>query len=412
MVVRETKINPEMLRWARECAGYTVGEIAGRRGVPSCRILNWESGKEFPTWRQLERLAFLDYRRSPTLFFLNSPPDEKYVEQEFDRLPSAMLNNLHPDTLYAVRQARIRQEHLALLHPDDATSRVSMMGDLSGEAEFALGEVELISLLVSRLATALSQPEEDWDNTPVRDDLLEDLTVFRPTTINDGLSWFTPVPPVLSSGSSFDFENWRSLLIETGVWVFQRPFKQKDVNGFCFNHDRFPVIYLNSALDHAGRISTMLNEWAHIAFDFNHIERSDRELYLEELTGVDHRIEATCQRFAAGGWQSAVWRGSGVTSNILDFSASRGISMRGSIDRLAEHREDYHDEVLSTDGEGLADDQPVRGYYAIQKSLLGEQYIRAAFTAFEAERIDELELSAALGVKGRYLQRLGDYALL
>ena len=57
MVVRATGINPAMLRWAREQAGYSVEEAASRMKRDPAEISAWESGEEFPTWRQFERLG-------------------------------------------------------------------------------------------------------------------------------------------------------------------------------------------------------------------------------------------------------------------------------------------------------------------------------------------------------------------
>ncbi len=129
MVVRATGINPAMLRWARERAGYSVEEVARRMRVPDERVENWEAGQICSTWKQAESLAQRLYRRSTTLFFLNDPPEEPTVYGEFPQLPASVLGDLHPDTLYAVRQARARQRHLRVLAPrEDASINQAMLG--------------------------------------------------------------------------------------------------------------------------------------------------------------------------------------------------------------------------------------------------------------------------------------------
>ena len=126
MVIRATKINPEILRWARERAGYSIEDIARRRRVSPERVREWESGESFPTWKQFTKLAHEDYHRGTVFFFFRDLPEEKTVAERFPRLPPAMLADLCPDTLYAVRQASYRQEHLAeLLGPDGAEERLS-----------------------------------------------------------------------------------------------------------------------------------------------------------------------------------------------------------------------------------------------------------------------------------------------
>ncbi len=168
MVVRATKINPAMLRWARERAGYSVDEVARRRRVSSHRILNWESGEQFPTWRQLEGLAYWDYHRSPTMFFRDSPPDEKYLDQEFDRLPTATLDCLEPDTRYAVRQARMRQDDLSILQPVDAAAPRSNAGFLRSQAESLTNPELLASAIDGYFRSTLNRHDREWPSVATR----------------------------------------------------------------------------------------------------------------------------------------------------------------------------------------------------------------------------------------------------
>ncbi len=208
--------------------------------------------------------------------------------------------------------------------------------------------------------------------------------------------------------SSQPFAFFRKLVEATGVWVFLRSFKQKDVNGFGLNHEQFPVIYLNSAKNYEQRILTMFNEWAHIGFDFNHIELSDRQRYLNGLTEVDYNIEVSCLQFSAKHTQSAASGAGGRASHLHEFG--RTVSFVGSFAFFWQGHQAAWDVENSESGNGEGKGPGAQGYYAIQKSRLGERYIRAAFEAFEAERIDEHQLAATLGVKGQHLQRLGNDA--
>ena len=135
MVVRATGINPEMLRWARERAGYSIEEVARRRRVPPERVKEWEAGKSFPTWKQLKQLAFKDYHRGTVFFLFKDPPEEKTVAERFHRLPAEMLADLHPDTLYAVRQARYRQDDLVELLGSNGPGERFILRDLRGYAD-------------------------------------------------------------------------------------------------------------------------------------------------------------------------------------------------------------------------------------------------------------------------------------
>ena len=401
MAIRATKINPMMLRWARERAGYSVREVAMHQRVSSDLIMDWESGKAFPTWRQLEELAYRHYHRSPTLFFMETPPDEEYIDQEFDRLPSAMLADLHPDTLHTVRQARLRQGDLAMLQPPSSSDSGPSIADLSMVAERWTEPDQLVYALHGNLRSSLRRLQSDTG-------AYLNLSLADFDGFDLGASTTGPKVPVGRTGA---FEYCRNLLEETGVWVFLHPFKQKDVNGFCLNHDRFPVIYLNSARNQNERISTIFNQWAHIAFDFNYIDLSNQLRNQMALTGVDRNIEIACRWFAGDPPEASGRLEDRIPSDLMQFDVVR----RSTRTPLSQFR--WQPNEINQGGEqsgtrpAVAKNSSALGYYAIKKSCLGQRYIRAAFEAFEAERIDEHQLSATLGVKGRHLERLENDAL-
>ena len=66
-------INPTVLKWARERAGY--GLDAAVAGYGPEKIAAWESGEQKPTLAALKKLAE-KYHRSPFFFVLPAPPNE------------------------------------------------------------------------------------------------------------------------------------------------------------------------------------------------------------------------------------------------------------------------------------------------------------------------------------------------
>ncbi|MDE2962073.1 MAG: XRE family transcriptional regulator [Chloroflexota bacterium] len=261
MVVRATGINPEMLRWARERAGYSIEEVARRRRVPPERVKEWESGKSFPTWKQLKQLAHRDYHRSTVFFFRNGPPEEKTVIEHFPYLPEETLTDLHPDTLYAVRQARIRQNDLSeLLGPDGSGGRL-ILRDLRVEAD-AGNPGSMTAAVREYLGVDLNDPEG-------------------------------------FSNRIYTFEDFRSRIEDAGVWVFKRNFRQEDVTGLCLDDDVYPVIYVSNGQDKAQEIFTLFNELMHLLFGFNYLERTEKRHYLTSMTNISPEIENACNQFAS-----------------------------------------------------------------------------------------------------------------
>lgn len=51
------EINPEVMRWAREQAGYSLTEIAEKLKVKSSAVSAWETGEASPTVKQLNSIA-------------------------------------------------------------------------------------------------------------------------------------------------------------------------------------------------------------------------------------------------------------------------------------------------------------------------------------------------------------------
>jgi transcriptional regulator with XRE-family HTH domain len=72
------QIKPELLRWARQRAGFSPDDLAGR----FLQIEAWEKGSAFPTLRQIERFAKATY--TPVGFlFLPEPPVEQIPIPDF-----------------------------------------------------------------------------------------------------------------------------------------------------------------------------------------------------------------------------------------------------------------------------------------------------------------------------------------
>lgn len=97
-------VQPEMLRWACERAGYDVNDLAPR--FPS--LPAWERGEKQPTFKQLE--AFAKATHMPFGFlFLPEPPAEPLPIPDFRTLegrparPSPELL----DTIYAMQRRHL-----------------------------------------------------------------------------------------------------------------------------------------------------------------------------------------------------------------------------------------------------------------------------------------------------------------
>lgn len=106
-------VNPAVLAWAREEAGYSRGEIAQRLKQPEEVLQAWEEGRRQPTLRQGEALARL-YDRPFSLFSLPAPPEVPPLAAEYRRLPGIRPGAEPPELRSAVR--RLVQRRRIALH--------------------------------------------------------------------------------------------------------------------------------------------------------------------------------------------------------------------------------------------------------------------------------------------------------
>lgn len=384
---RATGINPAMLRWAREQAGYpTVAPVASRLQRPAAVIEAWESGAEFPTWRQLERLALELYHRPTALFFFPEPPEEPAPAAEFRRLPETALNDLEPDTWLAVRQARARLLDLAELAQFDDSAERQILRDLGAAAA------------PNRAAELAGK---------VRDYLGVDLDAQ--------MGW----PSVDAA-----LEHWREAVQAAGVWVFKRSFKQQDVAGFCLDDARHPLLYLNNGQPKTRQIFTLFHELAHLLFEFNHLERTNVEHYVAAMSGHDREVEIACNGFAgellAPSEHFREYAGPALSGGVTDaalaklahsYRVSREVILRKArnenwiSDRAyGEWVSEWNQANIENSGRGGGG-----SYYANQGTYLGQKYTGLAFRGYYLGAYDIDQLADYLEVKESSVPGLEDW---
>jgi transcriptional regulator with XRE-family HTH domain len=109
-MAEQIPINPALLVWARERAGFSREEAAQKFK----RIADWEAGASAPTYPQLEQLS--DTLKVPiAVFFFPAPPDVPPINETFRTLPAAELDRLPSRVRMLMRKAKAMQLNLAEL---------------------------------------------------------------------------------------------------------------------------------------------------------------------------------------------------------------------------------------------------------------------------------------------------------
>lgn len=247
----KANINPHVLAWARQAAGYDLKNAAHKIGVSEERLQSWEDGSDKPTLRQL-RLVAKVLKRPTVLFYRSTTPENPPMIRDFRLLPTADVK-YSPALLYGIRRA-FQRRAIAL-------ELTAQMGE--SPKEFPL--------------------EANMNTSPI-----ELATIIREMigiNIADQISWTDHYTALRS---------WITAIENLGVFVFQlRNIDLSDMRGFSISERPFPVIGINSKDSPRGRIFTLFHELTHIVLSMGGI--CDLR---EPETQKDDYIEVYCNRVA------------------------------------------------------------------------------------------------------------------
>lgn len=114
------RVNNEILIWAREEINLSQQEVANKMDRSIEDIQAWEKGEDYPTYAQLEKLAYKIYKRPLAVFFFSNKPNIKKQENEFRTLDNEIYREIPTRILELINQARIMQLNLEELENNSA----------------------------------------------------------------------------------------------------------------------------------------------------------------------------------------------------------------------------------------------------------------------------------------------------
>ncbi|MBF0236649.1 MAG: ImmA/IrrE family metallo-endopeptidase [SAR324 cluster bacterium] len=364
-------LNPDVLKWARETAGFKVEEVASKMKKDAKVILAWESGEESPTYVQLETLSYDIYKRPIALFFFPEPPQEETPKQSFRTLPEQNIQKMSPRLRFLRRQAQAMRLNLAELHDNANPAENQIVRDLRFTPNVSLHK------MVKNVREYLKIPLEiqfQWKD--------EDEA----------------------------FKSWRQLLEDVGVFIFKEAFRDKTVSGFCLFDEKFPVIYVNNTESKTRQIFTLFHELAHLLFGMGGID-SSQEKYIDTLWGNDKQIEILCNQFSG----SFLVPDEDFDQRILDlsindesvqnlsnlYSVSQTVILRKLLDRKLISQKLYNNKVEQWEKGVNIKSKPGGNPYFSKRAYLGERYLELVFSHYYQKRISLEETADYLGVSVR-----------
>jgi Zn-dependent peptidase ImmA (M78 family) len=244
-------INPKVLKWAREEAGFEAGEVATKLSVSDSNYKSWENkGEEIPLGKLKDLAGY--YKRQLAVFFLSEVPEKLKRPKDYRNLKSSQMK-LSKEVLLTMRQISHFQ-HLA--------------SDIRGERYWNekykwLNEIAETGRKVENVSK--------W--------LRDKLNV----TFEDQLKFKTEAEA---------YKNWRSAIEDQlGILVFQFPMPFHEVQGFCFTDVKPYTIVVNSKQQYTARIFTLFHELAHIV-------RNESGICLVDNVEKNQKEEWACNSFA------------------------------------------------------------------------------------------------------------------
>lgn len=370
-------VNPAVLRWARETAGFDVLKASDKLYVKPERLEAWEEGKDNPSFKQLIKLSSV-YKRPIGAFYLPEAPDGPTLQYERDyrRLPGEARAHQSPELIFELRRCEYRR-------------RVAL--ELYDEMELEIPEVPYLVSLDEEVEVS-AQRARDFLNVSIEAQLYEWKDLYQA------------------------FSGWRDALENVGILVFQASrIELNEMRAISIRERPLPFILLNSGDGINARIFSLIHEFIHSLLTVN--RRTEIERPAEE-----QQVEVFCNAVTA-----ALLMPAQVVQEFLHdiesykddtfiamvakrFSVSREVSVRrlhtlGLVDQAfyRQKREEYQRE----EEERAAKDKEKGGgpqYYIRVVNASGYRFTELVLRGLDSGSINAKEASDYFGASTKHFQ--------
>ena len=389
----KSTINPALVTWARETAGFTVADAANRLKVDEERLAAWEdpASEEAPSIPQLRKLAAL-FKRPLAVFYLPEAPPRFEVMRDLRRLPGTGVRSYSPAVQLEIRAANERRE-LA----------IELAADLEQDLpQFALS------------ATDKEDPETVGERIRTTLGVTTDLQ----------LRWW-------DNDGRAGFNAWRYRIEGLGVLIFQTTrFPSDEASGFAIAADILPVIAVNRNDVLTRRTFSLLHEFAHLMLRVSGV--SDLETDVSRPP-EDQSIEVFCNHVAAAaliprdvilaeprvvtrGARSINWSDAEISDLSREFNVSREALLRRLLtfdrttsDFYRQKRAQYIAEFAASEQrkkERAVTAEMKRNMPQETVSNLGKPLVNMLLDNYHQDRMTLSEVSGYLGLKVKHIPKL------
>lgn len=378
-----TKIQPTLLVWARETAGYSIDAAAKKIHVSAEKLFACESGEQNLTFKQLQDAANV-YKRPLALFFLPEAPALEASVQDFRLYREVANQPLAPAIHIEIRRAR--------QHRDEAMELARVL------------ESDLPPFSIT--ATMQERP----------DDVAQKLSELLKLDDQKIASW---------KNQDDALKGRKAAAEAVGVLVFEASrIPTEQMRGVALPFDQLPVVILNGADSAAGRSFTLMHELTHLLLRQGGV----CDLAATEENSPNARIEQFCNAVAAAVLMPThkvlalvpnsapqAWTMDQLGALAKPFRVSREALLvrlvnlgRATHQHYLAMRPLFREEYLTfrQSQKSKSDDGPSPAVMAVRN--LGKPFIQLVLDAYAHDRIGLSTVSDYLGVKLKHLPKIRD----
>lgn len=228
MITERIEINPEMMKWARISAGFSIEEAKKKI---TTKLEEIESGEISPTLRQLYKAA-KQYQRPVQIFNFKKPPKDYRIPHDFRRYKSGTEKSLSHYNILEIRKSHYKRK-IAL-----------QLSDYANDKPFPLLGISSINDDVDLLANRIRE--------------------YIGISLDEQFSWNHPK-------HADALNSWIEAFEEKGILVFQisyhgsvKKIYKIEFDGFCIKEETLPVIATNRTNYKNRQIFTLFHELAHL----------------------------------------------------------------------------------------------------------------------------------------------------
>jgi len=378
-------VKEEVIRWAVDRSGRTLGDLQNK--FP--KIIEWATGEERPSLRQLESLA----RATLTpfgYFFLDRPPDERLPIPFFRTSEDEYLNRPTANLIETIQIMQQRQAWLREYLIDQGQEPLDFVRS---------ARVDQTPNIMANKIRQLLGIEETWASK-------------QPT-------WKKAL------------QNLREAIEAKGIMVIvngvvgnntHRKLEVAEFRGFVLVDEYAPLVFVNGTDGKAAQMFTLAHELAHILIG------SSAAFDLRKLQPADNSTEKACDRIAAEFlvpetkfreiWPYARRSMDAFQLVAREFKVSELVVARRALDLHYITKNDFYnfyqayiDKLDELDRKGAIKKEQGGDFYLTQNLRIGKPFARAIIRAVKEGKLlynDAFHMTGLYGnAFNKYIESLG-----